>query len=116
MKFKVLITAIILGFTLPVAAQMRTIQEAYEVSLADLRLPHNQVGTVAFKTCADCAYQVKRVNASTQWILDGTSMSLEKFRRSLQAIDDRKSTAVTVLHHLEDDRVTRVSVHPVRQQ
>ena len=84
--------------------------------VADLRLPHNQVGTVAFKTCDDCAYQVKRVNASTQWVLDGTSMPLEKFRRSLQAIDDRKSTAVTVLHHLEDDRVTRVSVHPVRQR
>lgn len=116
MKFKVLITAIILGLALPVAAQMRTIQEAHEVSVADLRLPQNTVGTVAFKTCDDCTYLVKRVNGDTRWVFDGESMPLEKFRRRLRTVDDRRTTAVTVLHHLEEDRVTRVSVHPVRQR
>jgi sarcosine oxidase subunit beta len=48
-----------------------------------------------------------------EWIVDGKSMSLDKFRRSLMSITDRNNTAVTVLHHLESDRVTRVSVHPV---
>lgn len=116
MKFKVLIAAIILGLALPVAAQFRTIQEAYEVQLSDLRLPHNEVGTVAFKTCDDCPYQTKRVNGNTQWILDGESMSLTKFRKGLRALTDRDNTAVTVLHHLEEDRVTRVSVHLFGQQ
>ena len=115
MKFKVLIAAIVLGLTLPVSAQFRTIEEAYEVRLSDLRLPQNEAGTVAYKTCDTCPYKTTRVSSNTQWILDGNSMSLEKFRRSLTSIADRRNTAVTVLHHLESDRVTRVSVHPVSQ-
>ena len=115
MKFKVLIAAIILGLALPVAAQFRQIQEAHEVRLTDLRLPQNEVGTVAFKPCDDCPYQTKRVNANTQWVLDGKTMSLEKFRRGVHNLTDRDNTAVTVLHHLEEDRVTRVSVHIFRQ-
>ena len=115
MKIKVLIAAIVLGLALPAAAQFRTIAEAYELSLADLRLPQHAGGTIAYKPCEQCPYQYKRVSSDTVWILDGKSMPLEKFRRSLTAISDRQNTPVTVLHHLESDRVTRVSVHPVSQ-
>jgi len=115
MKFKVLIAAITLGLALPVAADFVQIQEAHEVQLSDLRLPQNEVGTVAFKPCGDCPYMVKRVNHETQWILDGKSMRLEKFRRGVMRLTERDNTAVTVLHHLENDRVTRVSVHIFRQ-
>ena len=115
MKFKVLIAAIILGLALPVAAEFRTIAEAYEVSLSDLRLPQNTGGTIAYKPCETCPYQTKRVSSDTEWVLDGKSLPLEKFRRSLTAIADRQNTPVTVLHHLESDRITRVSVHPVSQ-
>lgn len=111
MKIKVLIAAIILGLALPAAAGFRQIQEAHEVQLPDLRLPQNEVGTVAFKPCGDCPYMVKRVNGNTEWIFDGNSMSLKKFRRAVRRLTDRDNTAVTVLHHLEEDRVTRVSVH-----
>jgi hypothetical protein len=114
MKIKVLIAAITLGLALPVAADFVQIQEAHEVRLSELRLPQNEAGTVAFKPCGDCPYMVKRVNQETQWVLDGKSMPLAKFRRALLSLD-RDSTPVTVLHHLENDRVTKVSVHPVRQ-
>ena len=116
MKITVLIAAIILGLALPVAAQFKTIQEAYEVQLSDLRLPQNDVGTVAFKTCRECPYQVKRVTGATEWVLDGNSMPLAKFRLGVMRLSERDNTAVTVLHHLENDRVTRVSVHIFRQQ
>ncbi len=115
MKFKVLIAAIILGLALPVAAQFRTIAEAYEVRLSDLRLPQSEGGTVAYKPCDTCPYETKRVSSDAQWVFDGKSMSLDKFKRGLTSITDRRNTAVTVLHHLESDRVTRVSVHPVSQ-
>ena len=116
MKFKVLIAAITLGLALPVAADFVQIQKAHEVRLSELRLPQNEHGTVAFKPCGDCPYMVKRVTAETQWVLDGESLPLAKFRLALTRVADRDSTPVTVLHHLENDRVTRVSVHPVRQQ
>jgi hypothetical protein len=113
MKFKVLIAAILLGLSLPVAAEYEVIQEAHEVRLADLRLPQNETGTVGFKPCDDCNYLVKRVNGNTEWVLDGQKLSLQKFKRNLRRISDRENTPVTVLHHLEDDRVTRVTVSPV---
>ena len=110
MKFKVLIAAIILGFALPAAAGFQTVAEAHEVSLANLRLPQSESGTVSFKTCEGCSYQVKRVGEDAQWVLNGKSLSLAKFRRGLLSIRDRDATAVTVLHHLERDRVIRVEV------
>ena len=110
MKFKVLIAAIVLGVALPAAADFRTVAEAYEVSLGDLRVPQSESGTVSFKTCDECAYQLKRVVENTEWILNGRRLPLDKFRRGLASITDRDAAAVTVLHHLEKDRVIRVTV------
>ncbi len=110
MKFKVLIAAILLGLALPVAADFKTVAEAHEVSLAHLRLPQSASGTVAFKTCDECSYQTKRVNEDTQWVLNGNQLPLAKFRRGVMSITDRDATSVTVLHHLEQDRVVRVEV------
>lgn len=110
MKFKVLIAAIILGLALPAAADFKTVAEAHEVSLRDLLVPQSESGTVSFKTCDGCPYQVKRVGEGTQWVLNGTTLPLAKFRRGLLSIRDRDAAAVTVLHHLEKDRVIRVEV------
>ena len=110
MKFKALIAAIILGIALPAAADFKTVAEAHEVSLANLRIPQSESGTVAFKTCEECSYQTKRVNEDTQWVLNGNRLPLEKFRRGVLSITDREATSVTVLHHLEKDRVVMVEV------
>ncbi|HSM29294.1 MAG TPA: hypothetical protein VK854_01215 [Woeseiaceae bacterium] len=110
MKIKVLIAAIVLGSALPAAADFQTVAEAHEVSLADLRVPQSESGTVSFRTCDECAYQVKRVGEDTVWVLNGRNLSLDKFRRGLASITDRDAASVTVLHHLEKDRVIRVTV------
>ena len=47
---------------------------------------------------------------NTEWILNGKRLPLDKFRRGLASITDRDAAAVTVLHHLEKDRVIRVTV------
>ena len=114
MKFKVLIAAILLGLALPVAAEWKSPQESHEVRLSELRLPQNEVGTVGFKPCSDCAYKIKRVNSDTEWVLDGERMSLRKFKRNLRRISDREGTPVTVVENFEEQRVTRVSVHPIK--
>ena len=110
MKFKVLIAALVLGFALPAMADFKTVAEAHEVSLTDLRVPQSESGTVTFKTCDDCSYLTKRVNKDTQWILNGNALPLAKFRRGVLSITDRDAASVTVLHHLERDRVLRVEV------
>lgn len=111
MKIKALMSAILLTLALPLAAQIRTVQLAHEVALADLRLPQSEGGTIGFKSCAECEYQTERVTAETRWSLNGRTVRLDDFRLGLAAAADRSSVFVTVLHHLEEDRVTEVSVY-----
>ena len=113
MRFAVLIATISFALSLPSMAQFQTVAEAHEVRLSDLRLPQSEGGTVAYKTCDGCAYKSKLVSNDVQWIFDGRSLPLEEFRRNLAAVRDPENTPAMVLHHLESDRVTRVSVHPV---
>ena len=111
MKTKLLIAIAIMGLALPVAADFTTVQLAYEVALSDVRLPRNEKGTIAFKECDDCEYKTKRVSADVHYRVDGRSVSLEKFREMTDRVADRDNEAVTILHHLEDNRVTEVSVY-----
>ena len=115
MKFTLLIATIALAVSAPGVAQFRTITEAYEVRLSDLRLPQSDDGTVAYKTCDACPYESKLISNDVRWFLDGRSMPLGDFRRAVAAVSDRENTPVMVLHHLESDRVTRVSVYRVAE-
>jgi len=111
MKTKLLIATAMIGLALPAAADFTTVQLAYEVALSEVRLPRIENGTIAFKECEDCDYKTKRVSANIRYLVDGRSVSLSKFRQMTDRVVDRDNEAVTILHHLEDNRVTKVSVY-----
>jgi len=110
MKTRYLFTVLLLALALPAVAEFRTIERAYEVDFDNLRLPQAEGGTIAFKPCDKCAFQTTRVTVNTRWILNGQSMSLAEFREGIARFEDQDRKTVTVLHHLEDDRVTTVTV------
>ena len=109
MKFKMFVTALMLGLALPAAADFVTIVEGYEVSMSNVRLPQSESGTIAFKKCSDCLYETKRVTAETIWEINGEATTLEKFRLRLSTVDKKKSRTVTVGHHLERDVIVKVT-------
>ena len=111
MKLKVLITAALLSLALPVFADFKQVQEAYEIALSDLRLPRAHGGTIAFKECAACEYRRIRVGSDMRYRLNGKDVTLKQFREAMATVEDRKGEAVTVLHHLERNQVTAVSVN-----
>ncbi len=111
MKIKILITAIVLFLALPAAAQFRTIELAHEVALDELRLPSHPSGTIGFKACSECEYQTKRVSASTQYMLNGQQVKLDKFREAVSGVRKRSEATVTVLQHLEKNVVIKVSIY-----
>lgn len=111
MKLKFLITAIMLGLAMPAAADFVTIEQAYEVALSEIRLPQAERGTIAFKPCATCDVQTRRVDADTRWLINGQAVPLQKFREATEGVANREKEAVTVLHHLKKNRVTAVSVY-----
>ena len=111
MKFNLIIAAILLGLSPLAGADFRTVQQGYEVSLAEVRLPRAEGGTIAFRECAKCNYQTRRVSPETRWLINGRAVSLEKFRAAVARVQNRKREAVSILHHLEENRVTEVSVY-----
>lgn len=111
MNSKVLTSLFLLILAMPLMAQIRTVQLAHEVALGDLRLPQSEAGTIGFKSCEECEYQTERVTAETRWSLNGRTVRLDDFRLGLARVTERDSVYVTVLHHLEEDRVTEVSVY-----
>lgn len=110
MKSRLLAFAAAVLLALPAAAQFKTIQLAHEVQLSQLRLPGTDAGTIGFKPCEACEYQTERVSADTVYVINDRPVTLKEFSDRLSRVNDRSNTFVTVLHHLEDDVVSRVSV------
>ena len=111
MKFKAMIAAIALGLAAPVFAQITTVALAHEVRLNDVRLPQAAGGTIGFRPCDECEYMTKRVSASTRWVLNGRPVTLERFREGLARVTNRDNEIITITHHLEQDRITEVSIY-----
>ena len=110
MKIRIAFAAIVLAIALPAAAQFRTVQQAYEVQLTNLRLPQSDSGTLGFRPCDGCDFLTKRLSEDARFVLNGKSMSLERFRRGVARVRERQDRYVTVLHHLEKDRITKVEL------
>ena len=111
MKLKLFIIAMCLGLALPATADFVTAQQAYEVALSEIRLPRSENGTIAYKECSTCNFQTKRVDPDTRWLINGRAVPLQKFREAVNRVTDRNNEAVSILHHLERNRVTAVSVY-----
>jgi len=116
MKIKLLIAAATLGLALSAAAATDSNLgvRAYEVNLSDFRMARDENGTVGFKECDKCEFITKRVSPSTNYMLDGRSVSPEKFRKALYKVTDREREMLTILHHLQADKVIEISVYFVR--
>lgn len=110
MKFRVLIAATLLSLALPASADFTVVQEAYEVALSNLRLPLSESGTLMFRKCDSCDYVTVDVGADTVYRIDGQVLPLTRFRDAVAKVSDRDHVPVTVLHHLERNQVTGVSV------
>jgi hypothetical protein len=110
MRTRTLIAASLVLFSAAAAADFVLVSKAYEVALADLRLPGTTGGTISFKECAACEYQTVRVTAETQYEANDRSLTLEDFRNELEQARNPRDVTVTVLHHLESDTVRAVRV------
>ena len=110
MHIQRLLVLTILGLSLSAAADFRTITEAYEVDLSDLRLPGSENGGLTFKQCADCEVQTLRVTGKTRYLINDRDFSLTEFKEQLKRVTTRKYHSVAVLHHLESNTIETIEV------
>ncbi len=110
MQLRKLLILVLLGLSLAAAADFRTITEAYEVNLSDLRLPGSENGTLTFKQCSDCEAQTLRVSGKTRYLLNDRDFALAEFKEQLKGVRNRKDQIVSVLHHLESNTIEAIKV------
>ena len=110
MKIKTLITVTLLCLSLSAAADDRVTAQAYEIALDRFQAPATENGGASFKECGDCVRKIVRVTSGTRYSVNGTAVSLERFREAIAQVSDRDMTPVIVLHHLESDTIVSLSV------
>ena len=110
MQLRKLLVLVLLGLSLAAAADFRTITEAYEVDLSNLRLPGSENGTLTFKQCADCEAQTLRVTGKTRYLINDRDFALAEFKEQLKRVRNRKDQNVSVLHHLESNTIKAIKV------
>ena len=111
MHSRKLLVLVLLGLSLAAAADFRTITEAYEVDLSDLRLPGSENGTLTFKQCSDCEAQILRVTGKTRYLINDRDFALAEFKEQLRRVRNRKTEAATVMHHPESNTITAINVN-----
>jgi len=110
MHSRKLLVLVLLGLSLAVAADFKTVTEAYEVDLSDLRLPGSENGTLTFKRCSDCEVQTLRVTSKTRYLINDRDFALAEFKEQLKRVRNRNDQNVAVLHHLESNTIKAVKV------
>ncbi len=110
MHSRKLLVLVLLGLSLAATADFRTITEAYEVYLSDLRLPGSENGTLTFKQCSDCEAQTVRVTGKTRYLINDRDIALAEFKEQLKDVRKQKNQNVSVLHHLESNTIKAVMV------
>lgn len=91
-------------------ADFTTVERANEVRLSEFRLPASLNGIAAFKACGACDMQTVNVNADTRYRLNDQFVTLPEMRRSLATVANRDRKTVIVMHHLESDLITQISI------
>lgn len=109
-RTKILIS-MLLAVSLPAAADFVTLERAYEVPMQNFRMAGTSVGALAFKLCDECDQQVIRVTNRTSYVLNRKPVEFAEFRKALNRVNDRGSRTIIVLHHLESDTVSRVTLN-----
>lgn len=109
--FKQILVSMLFAVSLSATAEFVTIERAYEVPLQNFRMAGTSVGALAFKRCDDCDRQVIRVTPGTRYVFNREQVEFAEFRKALTRVNDRASRTIIVLHHLESDTVSAVTLN-----
>jgi len=112
MRFtKFIAIATLLLATSSAFAEFTTVTLASEVRLSEFRLPASVNGIATFKPCGACELKTVSVNADTRYRLNGQFVALPDIRRTLASVTNRNRKTVIVMHHLESDLITQISIN-----
>ncbi len=112
MRIQTFVIILLASLSFDATAENYIIDQAYEIAVADLRLPGNIVGTVSFKDCDACAQLTIPVTTRTRYVLNNRDVSLVDFRLAVNTIRYKSRNIATVIHNLQSDTI--VALHVVK--
>ena len=89
---------------------MELVEDAYEVSAADVQLPAERGRTMYVKTCSDCAPTAMQTDEKTNFFEEEETVAYTDFRELLK---DNYDSAVYVFYRPGTNEVTRIVVSPI---
>jgi hypothetical protein len=108
--FQILIVALALIAATQSSAELKTVARAYEVALSDFEAPQFPNDLVSFKACGTCETQSVRVTPKTTYEINRQATRFKYFVKSLASARDRERKTVIVMHHLESDTISSLSI------
>jgi hypothetical protein len=93
---------------------LRQLEQPFELSVSQLNLPTDALGTMTFKMCADCRTEIRRLSGDTAFMLNDRAVDFATFRQVVTDLRSRTASAnhpAAVFVDIATGRVTRLSVH-----
>jgi hypothetical protein len=113
MKIKTLTaiaTLAMIGLSAAAVADFTPVTQTYEVAIGNFQAPISANGVAMFKSCDKCEPMSIRVTPNTQYVVNGKSVTLTKFRDAISQVDRRALIPVAVMQHLESNTVVSIRV------
>jgi hypothetical protein len=110
MKYKIIITALMLAFTLPALADFVTISRAYELEPEHVNIPLSPGSSMLFRNCDECEITSGQLTAQTRFSVDGETVDFLDFCDALRLAKQSETSGVFLQHHLESNAIESVSV------
>ena len=99
---------LLLSVSLPAAATLRTIEEAYELTRSQVQLPDNPEGGLTVRPCPTCQPVILRVTRATAWFISPDTVSAAGQPAVLAAFKASATNPRTLIYIYYEPQTRRV--------
>lgn len=111
MRIPILVIVLLASLSAAASAETYVINEAYEISVADLVLPGTVAGSVSIKECDACERRTIRVTSGTRYLLNDKDVSLADLRKAARSVTHKETNITTVIHNLESNTILAIHIY-----
>jgi hypothetical protein len=110
MKYRIIITALIMVFTLPALADFVTISRAYELEPELVNIPLSPSSSMLFSNCSGCEITSGQLTTQTRFSVDAKTVDFDEFCDAMRLAKQSEHSGIFLQHHLESNTIVSVSV------
>ena len=110
MKYRVIISSLVMALTAPALADFVTASRVYELEPDLVHIPLSPGSSLRYSNCEGCGTISGQLTTRTRFRVDGKTVSFEEFCNAVKQARRTEHSGVFLQHHLESDEIGSVSV------